>query len=171
MKSSLASRLATRYAALLGVTLIVVIVAMSLALVLELSTFTGDIVFAKHEEARQLTEQYRMEGQSLEQAAPAIVNAIGGVGLRIAVYNSKGAFLGGDKNLRPRILDRMVQDKHVPAPFTYARLGEPIEFVRPPGSPPPGVPHNTVFSGRPEPFSLTVVDGGFVAFEPSGPLL
>ena len=86
----LASRLSALYAVLLGVTVLIVILASSIALVVELWRFSADVMIAKHEEARILVDQYRREGMSLTQAAPEIVNALGGIGLRVTVYDLKG---------------------------------------------------------------------------------
>ena len=181
---SLASRLSALYATLLGITVVLVIVASSIALVIELTGFTGDIVIAKHEEARILTEQYRLQGLTLEKAAPDIVNALSGIGLRVTVYDKKGKYLAGDKTLRPRILDRVISGavQLVPPPGSASHLGQALEFrlPRPPGpSPKPplngmllqeGVTHAPDMT-RPEPFAITAVDGGYVAFSPSLPLL
>lgn len=133
------------YTSLLGVTLLIVIVASGIALVLQLTQFTGDILMAKHEEARIITEQYRMRGFSLEQAAPAIVNDLSGIGLRVAVFDEAGNFLAGDNSLHPKLIATLTQ----PPPL---RLGAPLE-------------------GQKEPLAFTTVDGGFVAFEPSFALL
>src|SRR5579871_5535488 len=100
----LAARLSALYAMLLGVTVLIVILASSIALVFELWRFSGDVMIAKHEEARILVDQYRREGMSLAQAAPEIVNALGGIGLRVTVYDLKGRYLAGDKTLRPKSL-------------------------------------------------------------------
>lgn len=154
MKQSLASRLSGMYTTLLGITILLVLIASGVALVLEMANFTGDIVIAKHEEARIITEQARMQGMTLEQAAPELVNSLSGLGLRVTVFDNTGRYLAGDKTLRPKILDRVIaaQDGHTVLPFP---LGAPIEEPR---------------TAR-EPFQLTQVDGGFVAFEPSFPLL
>jgi signal transduction histidine kinase len=172
MKHSLASRLAGLYATLLGATIVLVIIASGVALVLALQSVTFDLMMAKHEEARVLTEQYKMNGQSLQAAAPEIAAAVGGLGLRVAIYDRGGRFLAGDKTLRPRLLDRVVKGGPG-APFLYSQMGSPLLFVRPPaGSPPPlgALPPRSRFA-RPEPQSLTAVDGGYVAFEPSNVLL
>lgn len=170
-KQSLASRLAALYAGLLGITVVLVILASSVALVLELSSFTRDMMIAKHEEARVLTEQYRIDGQPLYKAAPAIASALGGLGTRVAIYDRAGHFLAGDNSLRPPMLDRLVKGGN-PGPFALSRIGEPLEFVRPPsGSPPPGPPRGGFGPGRAESFGLTAVDGGYVAFQASQPLL
>ena len=85
----LASRLSALYAVLLIVTVLIVILASSGALVLELSRFTVDVVIAKHEEARILADRFHREGMSLAQAAPEIVGALSGIGLRVTVFDAK----------------------------------------------------------------------------------
>ena len=152
MKSSVSSRFATLYAALLGVTVLLVIVASSIALMYELAGFTRDIVIAKHDEARILATRYKLEGVSFARAAPLIAKDLSGIGLRVAVYDTKGRFLAGDKLLRPRVLDRVLQ----------GRLP-----LHPPGRPPSGRAPPAGSAPPPEPFSLTAVDGGYVAFGPS----
>ncbi|HEY8315195.1 MAG TPA: HAMP domain-containing sensor histidine kinase [Candidatus Baltobacteraceae bacterium] len=196
MRHSLASRLAALYALLLGITVVLVIIASSVALVIELAGFTNDVVFAKHEEARNLTEQYRAEGYSLKQAAPKLVDDLSGIGLRIAVYDEKGNFLAGDKTLHPRVLGLIVAHKVElpPAPDTFSQLGQELEPI--PAmksklrSPPPGLPNGAATVGgiiyhdaagrqvflRPRParpssvpierLSVTAVNGGYVAFAP-----
>lgn len=163
MKQSLASRLSAIYTTLLGITILLVIVASGVALVLQMTRFTGDIVIAKHEEARIITEQYRMQGMPLAQAAPEIVSALSGIGLRVTVYDDTGRYLAGDKTLRPKLLDEVLN-------------GDKLFFGSPPQPPSADAPFDIVpaerdFNGRPEPLELTSVDGGFVAFAPSMPLL
>lgn len=151
----LAARLSALYAVLLGVTVVIVILASSIALVFELWRFSGDVTVAKHEEARILVDQYRREGMSLKQAAPEIVNALSGIGLRVTVFDLKGRYLAGDKTLRPRAL-----------PAVLAAGG--MQHFIPPlakGKPAPLDPT------RLEPLSLTYVQGGYVGFAPSFPLL
>jgi signal transduction histidine kinase len=195
MRRSLASRIATLYALLLGLTVLLVIIASSIALVYELAGFTGDIVIAKHEEARILTEQYKIQGLSFTQAAPRIARQLSGIGLRIAVYDEKGHFLAGDKTLRPRILDRILrgQIQLEPPPGSIAKTGGVIEGMPESATPTPArqtLPseHETVgrmlYPSRNrlilrehlppgpgpvhvEPWSITAVDGGYVAFSPS----
>ena len=147
VKHSLATRLTAMYTTLLGITLLIVIVASGVALVLQLSRFTGDIVMAKHEEARFMVEQYRLQGIPIEAAAPQVVNALSGIGLRVAVFDDQGNFLAGDTSLHPKLLERFGIGP--PAPI---RIGTPLE-------------------SKPEPLAFTAVDGGFVAFEPSTVLL
>jgi two-component system OmpR family sensor kinase len=199
VKGSLASRLAALYATLLGITVLLVILASSVALVYELTSFTGDVVIAKHEEARILAEQYRLEGVSLKTAAPDIASALSGIGLSVTIFDAKGKYLAGDRQLRPPILDRVISGRvHLLPPPGSATRDLTIENVAPfPFSRPPSPfstsPSRTVakiayhelqgpyaFSEavvqrngatRPEPFSLTAVNGGFVAFQTSLPLL
>ncbi len=178
MKHSLASRLSALYATLLGITIVLVILASGVALVLEMANFTGDIVIAKHEEARFLTAQYRMEGMSLRQAAPEIVNTLSGIGLRVAVFDRQGNYLAGDKTLRPKVLDSVIRG-HMNMIPPSVRLGDAIELRGMPGPPSldkRGLAYQLIvrdgpMRARPEPLELTAVDGGFVAFAPSLPLL
>ncbi|MBV8148820.1 MAG: HAMP domain-containing histidine kinase [Candidatus Eremiobacteraeota bacterium] len=161
----LASRLSALYAALLFVTVLIIIVASSIALVLELNSFSNDIIIAKHEEARIFVDRLRREGMTLQQAAPEIASSLSGIGLRVAVYDSKGHFIAGDKTLRPHMLDRVLA------------LGGMRHFVPPTvkagpfGSggmlPPPGPLPET----RLEPLSVTAVEGGYIAFNASLPLV
>jgi signal transduction histidine kinase len=155
MRRSLASRLASLYALLLGVTVLVVIAASSIALVYELSSFSSDIIIAKHEEARFLSARYEGDGMTLAQAAPRIVKALSGIGLHVAVYDQRGRFLGGDKSVRPEILNRVVSGKIRLLP-PGARLGEPIEPVRARLVRPP-VGHDW--------WRIAAVYGGFVTFD------
>jgi signal transduction histidine kinase len=156
----LAARLSALYAVLLGVTVLIVILASSIALVFELRQFSGDLMIAKHEEARILVDQYRREGMTLAQAAPEIVEALSGIGLRVTVYDSKGRYLAGDKTLRPKPLAAVLAAggmQHFIPPSPKGRRG-----IFPPLPPDPT---------RLEPLSLTYVEGGYVGFEPSFPLL
>jgi signal transduction histidine kinase len=153
----LASRLSALYAVLLIVTVVIVILASSISLVVELSGFTNDVVIAKHEEARILADRFHREGMTLAQAAPEIVAALSGIGLRVTVFDQKGRYLAGDKDVRPKVLDRVIA------------LGGIEHFIpRPPprslGRPPPD-------PARFDPMPLAPVDGGYVAFVSSTPLL
>lgn len=162
-KRSLASRLATLYTVLLGVTVLLVVIASSIALVYELAGFSNDIIIAKHEEARFLAARYRMDGQTLEQSAPHIARDLSGIGLRVAVYDTKGKFLGGDRSVHPDILDRVVRGTvHLAAPPSHA--GEPIE------APPPGrAAHQVVVQNPPHDWwRIISVEGGYVTFDASG---
>lgn len=167
-KRSLASRLATLYTVLLGVTVLLVVIASSIALVYELAGFSNDIIIAKHEEARFLAARFQNDGQSLTQAAPRIAHDLSGIGLRVAVYDSKGKFLGGDRNVHPEILDRVLRGNARLSP-PPSRSGIPIEG--PPGPPPsastrgrPGI----IASGGPHDWwAIVGVEGGYVTFEAS----
>jgi two-component system OmpR family sensor kinase len=156
MRQSLASRNATLYAILLGVTVLLVIIASSIALIYELAGFSNDIIIAKHEEARFLAARYESDGMTLQQAAPRIVKALSGIGLHVAVYDAKGTFVGGDKSVHPDILQRILTGKvRVAAP---ARVGEPMEAQRPTRLPPG--PRNDWWRVAP-------IEGGYVAFDAS----
>jgi len=168
----LASRLSALYAGLLGVTVLIVILASSLSLVFELWSFSGDILIAKHEEARILVDQMRREGLTLQQAAPEIVHALSGIGLHVAVFDEKGHFVAGDKDLHPRVLDRVVGlggMQHFVPPTARNHDGAYVRAIRPnfgPVGPPPDLP-----DARLEPLTLAAVDGGYIAFGPSFPLI
>lgn len=173
----LASRLSALYAVLLGVTVLIVILASSIALVFELWRFSDDIMVAKHEEARILVDQYRREGMSLAQAAPEIVNALSGIGLRVTVYDIHGKYLAGDKTLRPRSLAGVLaaggMRRFIPPSLrgpqvstAHSKHGT-YEVYNYRGPYPPLPPDPT----RLEPLTLTYVEGGYVGFGPSFPLL
>lgn len=175
----LAARLSALYAALLGVTVLIVILASSIALVFELWRFSGDVMVAKHEEARILVDQYRREGMTLSQAAPEIVNALSGIGLRVTVFDLKGHYLAGDKTLRPKPLSGVLAAggmQHFIPPSLRGPQESPSAFKLPKGvgrlytyhGPVPPVPPDPT---RLEPLSLTYVEGGYVGFGPSFPLL
>lgn len=183
---------------LLGVTVLLVIVATSVALVFELAGYSGDVLAGKHEEARILAHEYAMQGESLPQAAPAIAKALTGIGLRVAVFDKRGKFLGGDKDLHPGSLDLVINGrfpKASPPSETSSHIGLGIELPRYPIRVPfarrPDIGPKTVgrilyheLSGAPTtqesprsmPLptlrSLAEVDGGYVAFsQPSVALL
>ena len=161
-KRSLASRLATLYTVLLGVTVLLVVIASSIALIYELAGFSNDIVIAKHEEARFLAARYQSEGQTLAQAAPRIARDLSGIGMRVAVYDTKGKFLGGDRGVHPDILDRVLRGSVKLAPPT--RPGEPIEQLPPPR----GHAGALLASGPHDWRGIIGVEGGYVTFEASG---
>jgi len=78
MNSSLGTRLTTIYASLLAVTVLLIIVASTAALVVEQSNFVRDIFVAKKERARFVAEQSRLEGMNATDAAAQIVALSGG---------------------------------------------------------------------------------------------
>ncbi|HKE38113.1 MAG TPA: HAMP domain-containing sensor histidine kinase [Candidatus Baltobacteraceae bacterium] len=167
----LASRLSALYAALLGVTVLIVVLSSSLALVFELWSFSGDILIAKHEQARILVDQMRREGLTLNQSAPDIVRALTGIGLNVAVFDTKGRFIAGDKDLHPRALDRVVRVGGMshflpPTARSHDDTARPLHPGFPPGVGPPDLPDT-----RLEPLTLAAVDGGYIAFGPSFPLI
>ncbi len=152
-----ASRLSALYAALLGVTVLIVMIATSIALVAELQAFSQDIVIAKHEQARIFADTFNREGLTLAQGAPEIVSALSGIGMRVTVYDSKGRYLAGDKSLRPKVLDRIIAlggfEHFIPHP------AHPPHFVGPPVGPPD--------TARFDPMQVAPVQGGYVAFATS----
>ncbi|MFZ0573990.1 MAG: hypothetical protein WAM02_04805, partial [Candidatus Cybelea sp.] len=161
----LAARLSALYAALLGVTVVIVILASSIALVFELWGFSRDVTVAKHEEARVLVDQYHREGMTLKQAAPDIVNALGGIGMRVTVFDLKGHYLAGDKTLHPRLLTEVLAAGGMQHFIPSSLRGPPEPGRTLPG---PSLPPDPT---RLEPLTLTEVEGGYVGFEPSFPLL
>lgn len=159
---NIASRLSALYAVLLGITVLAVILASSVALYFELDKFTGDILIAKHEEARILVNIYSREGMSLAQAAPEIVNSLSGIGLRVTVFNERGDYLAGDKTFRPRALDRVLKEGGI-AHFNPSVARQPPGRVLPP--PPDAATHDL------DPLPLAEVNGGYVGFDRSELLL
>ncbi|MGA7202645.1 MAG: HAMP domain-containing sensor histidine kinase [Candidatus Cybelea sp.] len=163
----LAARLSALYAALLGVTVVIVILASSISLVFELWGFSRDVTVAKHEEARILVDQYKREGMTLKQAAPDIVNALSGIGMRVTVFDLKGHYLAGDKTLHPRALAEVLaaggMQHFIPSSALRGSQEVPDRTLRGPPLPPDPT--------RLEPLTLTYVEGGYVGFEPSFPLL
>jgi signal transduction histidine kinase len=156
LRKSIATRLATTYALMLSVIVLFVIVASSLVLVSKLGALTGDVLIAKHEEARILVDQYRAQGLSLKAAAPRVVDQLSGIGLNIAVFDSKGHYLAGDPDLRPRLL---APPGMGPSIERHDASSGPRFMLREMLGRPSG-PHN-------EPIGLAMVNGGWVAFSPS----
>jgi signal transduction histidine kinase len=150
---SLASRLATLYTLMLGVTILIVILASSIALIYELAGFGNDVLIAKHQEARFLAARYQLEGMSLAQAAPRIASAVSGIGFHVAIYDTKGKFLGGDRNVRPQLLSRVLEGS-----VRLPDVGKPGTPGETRGSPPP--PHRDWWR-------LTAIEGGYAAFSTS----
>ncbi|NNM92734.1 MAG: HAMP domain-containing histidine kinase [Candidatus Eremiobacteraeota bacterium] len=150
-RGSLAVRLASLYATMLAVVVLLVIVASSIALVFELSQFTHDIIVAKHDEARFLAETAQRDGQTLKSAAPRMIRELSGIGLDVAVFDERGKLLAGDASLHPPLLAHMIAQR---------------QRERSHPGPGPGA-----FPEHREPFGLAVVQGGYVAFVPSMPLV
>lgn len=150
-RGSLAVRLASLYATMLAVVVLLVIVASSIALVFELSQFTHDIIVAKHDEARFLAETAQRDGQTLKSAAPRMIRELSGIGLDVAVFDEQGKLLAGDPSLHPPLLAHMIAQRR-------------RDRLRPPQTP-------GAFPEHREPFGLAVVQGGYVAFVPSMPLV
>jgi signal transduction histidine kinase len=169
-RRSLSGRLATLYASIFAVSVLVVILASSIALVYELSVFSNDIIVAKHQEARYLSARYESEGQSLAQSAPRLVNALTGIGFRVAVYDSKGTLLSGDKSVHPHILDRVLQGSvHLVSSRDLIERevrGDKSPLLRPapPLAPPPAA---VVPPGPRDWWRIVAVTGGYVTFDAS----
>lgn len=96
---------------MLSVIVLFVIVASSVVLVYKLGGLTGDVMISKHEEARILVDEYRASGLSFKAAAPKLVDQLSGIGLRVAVFDTKGTFLAGDSDVHPHILDEFASRK------------------------------------------------------------
>jgi signal transduction histidine kinase len=171
MRHSLASRLAGLYTLLLGITVFLVIVASSIALIYELTGFSRDIIIAKHDEARNLAEQYRLEGVSFDKAAPAIARELSGIGMQVAVFDAKGKYLAGDRSLRPPLLERVLNGRiEIVQPGSRPGVFGPLPFPLPTGRTRVTIRSGPDFNGaerRPDFRYLIGVDGGFVAFMPS----
>lgn len=95
------------YAVIFGVTLLIVILASSIALVAELSHYEFELMIGKREEARFIAQEYRANALSLKQAAPVIVRELSNLGTRVAVFDEQGNYIAGDRTLHPAALDRM----------------------------------------------------------------
>lgn len=156
MRRSLSARLANLYALLLGITVLLVIIASSIALIYELSRFSGDILVAKHEEARFLSARYTDDGLTLPQAGPRIVRALSGIGLRVAIYDTHGRFIAGDPSVRPDILRRVLRGT-VRLPIPPSRIASPVAPV----------PQRLVVppSGARDWWRIAAIVGGYVTFD------
>jgi signal transduction histidine kinase len=106
LQRSIASRLSMLYATIFGVTLLLVVVATSIALVAELSHFEFELMIGKEQQAQNIAEFYSDSGLSLRSAAPAIVEQLSNLGTRVAVFDAKGSYVAGDRTLRMTPLER-----------------------------------------------------------------
>lgn len=172
MRRSLASRLAGLYTLLLGITVFLVIVASSIALIYELTGFSRDIIIAKHDEARNLVEQYRLQGVNLNKASPDIARELSGIGLSVAVFDAKGKYLAGDRSLRLPLLERVVNGRVEIVQQGRSRSGAsgPLPFSIPGQEPQMVIRRPSGIEGpprRPDFRYLIGVEGGYVAFMPS----
>ena len=161
-RTSLSARLATLYASIFAVTVLIVIIGSSIALVYELAGFSNDIIVAKHQEARFLSTRYQTEGQTLAQSAPRLVNALSGIGFHVAVYDNKGTFLGGDKSVHPALLERVIRGS-VKLPPARELVEHAVRAPPAPGAPgpPPGPPPSHDW------WRIVAVNGGYVTFDAS----
>ena len=151
MNSSLGTRLTTIYASLLAVTVLLIIVASTAALVVEQSNFVRDIFVAKKERARFVAEQSRLEGMNATDAAAQIVALSGGPGLRVTVFDRSGQFVAGDKTLHPPVLDQIVRSH--------------IQLLPPPEPWAVGTAPRRIPQALPEPFTIAAIPNGYVAFD------
>ena len=151
MNSSLGTRLTTIYASLLAVTVLLIIVASTAALVVEQSNFVRDIFVAKKERARFVAEQSRLEGMNATDAAAQIVALSGGPGIRVTVFDRSGQFVAGDKALHPPVLDQIVRSH--------------IQLLPPPEPWAVGTAPRRIPQALPEPFTIAAIPNGYVAFD------
>jgi len=111
---------------MLSVIVLLVILASSVMLVYKLGGLTGDIMTSKHEEARIFVEQYRTQGKSFKQIAPLLVDQLSGLGLRVAVFDIKGRYLSGDKELHQSVLDQFAGSNVARETPTYNDLMQAV---------------------------------------------
>jgi len=159
LRKSIASRLALQYAVMLAVIVLLVTVASSVVLVYKLGDLAGDVVVAKHLQARILVDQFSERKMPLQKAAPQLVATLGSIGLSVAVFDEKGKFLAGDHDIHPRFLA-------TPGPLSPGSARRDStrgvnglltrQLMRPPN---PGGPE----MGR----MMDAVSGGYVVFAPS----
>ena len=150
MNLSIASRLSALYAVLLAITVAVVVFASGLALVNEVSGFSGDLILARHQQARFIVDRLLANGVSLKTAAPQLVSALSSAGIRVTIFDSHGNYIAGDKSAHPRFLGRWLN----PGRSALRR-------------PPPNGSHG---APPPEFGPIAIVNGGFIAFSPASPL-
>lgn len=154
---SIASRLAMLYAAIFGVTMLLVVVASSIALVAELSHFEFELMIGKAQQARFIATNYQSAGLSIAQAAPHIVDELSNLGTRVAVFDQQGAYVAGDPNLHPSALDRIMALQIHDMETINGVTRFPRLFAGPPHpGPPPGTVGNSM---------VVAVDGGYVAIQ------
>ncbi len=155
---SIASRLSMLYAVIFGVTIVLVVLASAIALVADLYRFEFELMIGKREEARVIAQDYRANSLSLRQAAPIIVQELSNLGTRVAVFDQHGTYIAGDRTLHPAALDRIIAQRIAQLEDARGATHYPRIVV-----PAPGPPSHF----GPPPRTLTAVDGGFVAIEPS----
>jgi signal transduction histidine kinase len=168
-RRSIASRLSLLYSSIFGVTLLLVVLASSIALVVELQRFEGELMIHKFAEAWGIAWSYRENGLSIKDAAPTIVREVGNLGTRVAVFDDSGTFVSGDPTLRPTTLDRIMSNNVSRLQTIPGATFFPHVFVM---GPPPQVPDRfnpTFFLNSAH--DLERVEGGFVALQPSFALL
>lgn len=168
-RRSIASRLSLLYSSIFGVTLLLVVLASSIALVVELHRFEGELMIHKFAEAWGIAMSYRENGLTINDAAPTLVRELGNLGTRVAVFDDSGTFVAGDPTLRPKTLDRIMSDHVSQLRTSPGATFFPHVFVM---GPPPQLPDRfnpTFFINSAH--DLERVEGGFVALQPSFALL
>ncbi len=167
-RRSIASRLTFLYASIVAVTILLVVLASSIALVEYLSSFESELMIGKQQQASFIAQSFHDSGLPIQQAAPVIVQRLSSLGTRVAVYDEQGSFVAGDSTLHPPALDRMLALHLRVLEMANPVTRFPRAFLLPAGAvgaPPP-------FSGRVTPRSgVAPIEGGFVALELSFPLL
>ncbi len=165
-RRSIASRLTFLYASIVAVTILLVVLASSIALVAYLHAFEFELMIGKVQQASIIAQNYADSGLPIQQAAPVIVQRLSSLGTRVAVYDEQGSFLAGDSSLHPAALDHLLALRVRALELTNPVTRFPRAFVLPPGTVGP-------FTGRvPSPRSgVAPIVGGFVALDLSFPLL
>lgn len=158
---SVASRLAMLYAAIFGVTVFLVVLASSIALVVELSHFEFELMIGKQQQARFIAQNFQDAGLPLQKAAPVIVSELSNLGTRVAVYDQQGVFIAGDTRLHPPGLDRMLAMRVHQMEATHPVTRFPHAFILRSNELGPPLP----FHHGPPTMSVTDVPGGFVGIE------
>lgn len=178
LQRSIASRLSMLYATIFGVTLLLVIVATSVALVAELSHFEFELMIGKEQQAQSIAQFYSDAGLPLRSAAPSIVQQLSNLGTRVVVFDDKGNYLAGDRTLQMTPLERgWVQEaSQLNVAPNASHLSANILFGAPPlrpGFPPPTPEQGVVIAGGSMPLQFhvhsTIKDSAGVNFLP-GPL-
>lgn len=144
---SLAARLSMLYAGIFGITLLLVVVATSVALVAELSHFEFELMIAKEQQAVSIAQYYSDTGLSLRSAAPSIVNQLSNLGTRVAVFDGSGNYLAGDETLQMTAVERAWVEHASQIGLTEGNRAWSILSVAPPLQ--PGLPAPPTEQGSP----------------------
>jgi signal transduction histidine kinase len=161
LQRSIASRLSMLYATIFGVTLLLVIIATSIALVAELSHYEFELMIGKEQQAQSIAEFYSDSGLSLRSAAPAIVEQLSNLGTRVVVFDEKGNYIAGDRTLQMTAIERAwVQEaSQLGVAPNASRVRTNVLFGAPPlrpGFPPPTPQQGMVVSSGSMPLQFHV---------------